>query len=68
VRTVKLLVKVKAPDNIGDEDVAGYVNKMIDIGYADACESAEDTDLPHDVRQVARDGATLEIEPPTVIE
>jgi hypothetical protein len=68
VRTVKLLVKVKAPDTMGNDEVAGYINQMINIGYADACESAEDIDLPHDVRQVAKDGTSLEIKPPTVID
>lgn len=51
MRTVTIKVKVgNVPDVVADDEVAGYVNTMLDIGYADACDTADDEDTDPEAR------------------
>jgi hypothetical protein len=64
MRTVKIEVRVKAPDDISNDDVATYVEQLIDVGVADAQESSRllDMETP-DADEVLR----LEFQKPQVV-
>lgn len=51
MRTVTIKVKVgNVPDVVSDDEVAGYINTMLDVGYADACDTADDPDTDPEAR------------------
>lgn len=51
-RTVTVTVEVgNVPDVVADDEVAGYVNTMLEIGYADACDTADDPNTDPEARE-----------------
>lgn len=42
MKTVRVVVEVKVPDQLSDDSVAGYLDKFIDIGMSDLTDSIDD--------------------------
>ena len=67
-RQVTLIVKVDAPDHLSDDDVATYINRMLDSGYQDAVEASGDYALDPEFQEEASLAASLEIGEPEVLK
>jgi hypothetical protein len=52
MKTVIVQVSVECPDDTDPSDVAGAINKMLDIGYADACDT-QGSDLANEDSELA---------------
>ncbi len=64
MRQVRVTIDINVPSYIGDDEVAGYINKMLEIGYSDAADTAEDDDLDN---EEARAVLAMEIGQPSAI-
>lgn len=62
-----VLVPVTAPREISADSVLSAIDKMLEIGTADAAETAEDDDLDEDCREEARLVGQLDIGSPVML-
>lgn len=49
--TSKILIEVTHDSKIAPDDVAGYINRMLDVGYADLTDSADDPNIDAAMRR-----------------
>ncbi len=64
MRILNITVPVSIPDDMDADEAVGILNKMIDIGYADACESARDPDLDKECIDEAVRAKSVSIDQP----
>lgn len=55
MKTVNLLVRVRAPDNMPDERVAELVNMLLDVGHDDAVDTGEESADASDIVKLTID-------------
>ena len=65
MRVVSVLIDILAPDDITDDEVLTAVNQMLDVGAADAKDTAEDEDIDNPDAEVA---SRLEVGHPTLLK
>lgn len=65
MRKFKVTIEVKAPNSVQPDEVAGAINKIIDVGFADAQETNDDKELANEDSQLA---SSLDIGQPSAVE